>query len=154
MSAHLDAAPMRLTIVLSFCGNLHLLEECAINVKLLKAKLHQACVTQTDLNYHGSITVDTDLLRATGLVPNEQVLVADCENGNRFETYVIPGPAGSGIIGINGAAARLSAVGNRVIVMAFVSVPPEEVDKHVARIVVLDRSNKVIERFEQKSSLR
>jgi aspartate 1-decarboxylase len=66
---------------------------------------------------------------------------------------VIPGPAGSGIIGINGAAARLSAVGNRVIVMAFVSVTPEEVEKHVAKIVVLDRSNKVIERFEQKSTL-
>ena len=60
--------------------------------------------TQTDLNYHGSITIDTELLRATGLLPNEQVLVADCENGNRFETYVIPGPAGSGVIGINGAA--------------------------------------------------
>jgi aspartate 1-decarboxylase len=131
-----------------------LFEEYAINVKLLKAKLHQACVTQTDLNYHGSITVDADLLRATGLFPNEQVLVADCENGNRFETYIIPGPAGSGIIGINGAAARLSAVGNRVIVMAFVSVPPDQVENHVARIVVLDRSNKVIERIEQKSSLR
>jgi aspartate 1-decarboxylase len=130
------------------------IQEAAINVKLLKAKLHQACVTQTDLNYHGSITVDADLLRATGLFPNEQVLVADCENGNRFETYIIPGPAGSGIIGINGAAARLSAVGNRVIVMAFVSVPPEEVEKHVAKIVVLDKSNRIIERIEQKSTLR
>ncbi len=98
--------------------------------------------------------MDADLLRATGLFPNEQVLVADCENGNRFETYIIPGPAGSGIIGINGAAARLSAVGNRVIVMAFVSVPPAEVEKHVAKIVVLDKSNKIIERIEQKSTLR
>jgi aspartate 1-decarboxylase len=145
---------VRLTIERESCGSSAIFQEIAINVKLLKAKLHQACVTQTDLNYHGSITVDTDLLRATGLFPNEQVLVADCDNGNRFETYIIPGPAGSGIIGINGAAARLSAVGNRVIVMAFVSVPPDEVEKHVARIVVLDRSNKVIERIEQKSSLR
>src|SRR5437660_51732 len=71
-----------------------------IYTKLLKAKIHQAVVTQNDLNYHGSITIDTDLLKATGLFPNEQVLVADCENGNRFETYIIPGPAGSGVIGI------------------------------------------------------
>ena len=121
---------------------------------LLKAKIHQANVTQTDLNYHGSITIDSDLLRATGLFPNEQVLVADCENGNRFETYIIPGPAGSGVIGINGAAARLSNVGNRVIVMAFIQAAPEEIEKHVARIVVCDKSNKVIERIEQKSTLR
>src|SRR6185369_11717287 len=125
-----------------------------IYTKLLKAKIHQAIVTQTDLNYHGSITIDTDLLHATGLVPNEQVLVADCENGNRFETYIIPGPAGSGVIGINGAAARLSAVGNRVIVMAFVEAAPDEVDRHVAKIVVCDKSNKIIERIEQKTSLK
>ena len=113
-----------------------------------------AVVTQTDLNYHGSITIDTDLLRATGMLPNEQVLVADCENGNRFETYILPGPAGSGVIGINGAAARLSAVGNRVIVMAFVSATPDEIEKHVARIIVCDKSNRVIERIEQKSTLK
>ena len=126
----------------------------AIFLKLLKSKLHQAVVTQTDLNYHGSITIDADLMRASGLLPNEQVLVADCENGNRFETYVIVGPAGSGVIGINGAAARLSAVGNRVIVMSFVSATPEEADKHVAKIIVCDRSNKISERFEQKTSFK
>src|SRR3954469_25633185 len=103
-------------------------KERPIQTRLLKAKLHQAVVTQTDLNYHGSITIDTDLLRATGLLPNEQVLIADCENGNRFETYIIPGPAGSGVIGINGAAARLTAVGNRVIVMAFINAAPDEVE--------------------------
>ena len=111
-------------------------------------------VTQTDLNYHGSIMIDSDLMRACGLIPNEQVLVADCENGNRFETYVIPGPAASGVIGIKGAAARLSAVGNRVIVMSFASAAPEEVEKHVARIAVCDRSNKIVERIEQKSTLK
>ena len=111
-------------------------------------------MTQTDLNYHGSITIDADLMRASGLLPNEQVLVADCENGNRFETYVIVGPAGSGVIGINGAAARLSAVGNRVIVMAFISATAEEADKHVARVIVCDRANKISERFEQKSSFK
>jgi aspartate 1-decarboxylase len=126
----------------------------AIYTKLLKAKIHQAVVTQTDLNYHGSITIDTDLLKATGLVPNEGVLIADCENGNRFETYIIPGPAGSGIIGINGAAARLSAVGNRIIVMAFVEMPPDEIERHVAKIIVCDKSNRIIERIDQKSTLR
>ena len=125
-----------------------------IYTKLLKAKIHQAVVTQTDLNYHGSITIDTDLLKATGLVPNESVLIADCENGNRFETYIIPGPAGSGVIGINGAAARLSNVGNRVIVMAFVEMEAEEIERHVAKIIVCDKSNKIIERIEQKSTLR
>jgi len=133
----------------------YIVSECpAIFTKLLKAKIHQATVTQTNLDYHGSITIDTDLLRATGLFPNEQVLVADCENGNRFETYIIPGPAGSGIIGINGAAARLSAVGNRVLVMAFVSAAPDEVSKHVAKIIVLDKTNHIVERIEQPSTLR
>ena len=124
-----------------------------ILTKLLKAKIHMAVCTQTDLNYHGSITIDTDLLRATGLLPNEAVVVADCENGNRFETYIIPGPAGSGVIGINGAAARLSAVGNRLIIMAYVQVPPDQVDRHVAKIIVCDKSNCIIERIEQKSTL-
>ena len=129
-------------------------KEASILTRLLKAKIHMAVVTQTDLNYHGSITIDTDLLKATGLLPNEAVLVADCENGNRFETYILPGPSGSGVIGINGAAARLSAVGNRVIVMAFVEGEGAELESHVAKIVVCDKSNKVIERIEQKSTLR
>ena len=111
-------------------------------------------MTQTDLNYHGSITIDTELLKATGMLPNEQVLVADCDNGNRFETYIIPGPAGSGIIGVNGAAARLTAVGNRVLVLAFVSALPEEIEKHVAKIVLCDKANKITERIEQKSTLK
>ena len=95
-------------------------------LKLLKTKIHRATVTQTDANYHGSITIDRDLLDASGLLPNESVIVADCENGNRFETYVITGKRGSGIIGINGAAARLSQIGNRVIIMAFVQVTQAE----------------------------
>ena len=83
--------------------------------KLLKSKIHRAIVTQTDVNYHGSITIDTDLLKSSGLLVNEAVIVADCENGNRFETYIIPGKAGSGVIGVNGAAARLTQVGHRVV---------------------------------------
>jgi aspartate 1-decarboxylase len=116
-------------------------------IKLLKAKIHNATVTMTDANYHGSITIDRDLLAASGLLPNEAVIVADCENGNRFETYVIPGDQGSGIIGINGAAARLSHAGNRVIIMAFSLVEPTEVESHTSRTVIVNAQNKAIEIF-------
>ena len=117
--------------------------------RLLKAKIHRATVTFTDVNYHGSITIDSDLLQGSGLLPNEAVLVADCENGNRFETYIIPGEAGSGVIGINGAAARLSAVGHRVIVMSFVLAEAKEIPGHRAKILIVDDHNKVVERIEQ-----
>jgi aspartate 1-decarboxylase len=122
-------------------------------IKLLKSKIHNATVTLTEVNYHGSITIDSDLLRACGLLPNEAVTVADSENGNRFETYVIPGEAGSGVIGINGAAARLSKVGNRVIIMSFVMATPEEVAKHRSRVVIADAKNRVLEKIEHASTL-
>ena len=122
-------------------------------IKLLKSKIHQATVTQTDVNYHGSITIDADLLRASGLLPNEAVIVADSENGNRFETYVILGEAGSGVIGINGAAARLSKVGNRVIIMSFVLATPAEVAEHRSRVVIADARNRPVETIEHSSSL-
>jgi aspartate 1-decarboxylase len=121
--------------------------------QLLKAKIHQAVVTFTDVNYHGSITIDADLLRASGLLPNEAVIVADCENGNRFTTYVIPGKAGSGGVGVNGAAARLTQVGHRLIVMSFVYATPQEVATHKARVVIVDRSNKVTETVDHPSTL-
>src|ERR1700685_3598870 len=95
-------------------------------IKLLRTKIHHATVTQTDVSYHGSITIDADLLSASGLLPNEAVTVADCENGNRFETYIIPGSRGSGVIGVNGAAARLTQVGHRLIVLSFVLAQPQE----------------------------
>lgn len=94
---------------------------CLMLTRLLKAKLHHAVVTRTNPEYHGSITIDSDLLKASGLLPYEAVLIADCENGNRFETYIIAGLAGSKAIEINGAAAGLSKVGNRVIVMPLPS---------------------------------
>ena len=122
-------------------------------IKLLKSKIHNATVTFTDVNYHGSITIDADLLRASGLVPNEAVVVADSENGNRFETYVIPGEAGSGIIGINGAAARLSKAGNRVIVMSFVMLTPDEAANHRSRVVIADARNRPAETIGHPSTL-
>ncbi|HEY8747582.1 MAG TPA: aspartate 1-decarboxylase [Tepidisphaeraceae bacterium] len=122
-------------------------------IKLLKSKIHNATVTFTDVNYHGSITIDSDLLRACGLLPNEAVIVADSENGNRFETYVIAGESGSGTIGINGAAARLSKVGNRVIIMSFILATPDEVGRHRSRVVIADAKNKAAEVVEHSSSL-
>ena len=122
-------------------------------IQLLKAKIHQATVTFTDVNYHGSITIDADLLRASGLLPNEAVIVADCENGNRFSTYVILGKPGSGTIGVNGAAARLTQVGHRLIIMAFVLATPQEVMTHKSRVVIADKNNRAAETVEHPSTL-
>ena len=122
-------------------------------LKLLKSKIHHATVTQTDVNYHGSISIDSDLLRASGLLPNEAVIVADCENGNRFETYVIAGPSGSGVIGINGAAARLSKVGHRVIILSFVHATSQEAERHRSRVVIADPRNRVLETLDHPTSL-
>ena len=119
--------------------------------KLLKAKLHRAVVTETRPDYHGSITIDSDLLQASGLLPNEGVLVADCENGERFETYIIPGKAGSGIIGINGAAARLCDVGHHVIVMSFVLADASEIASHHSRVLIMSEENKVAEIVDHKT---
>lgn len=117
-------------------------------LRLLKAKIHRATVTFTDVNYHGSITIDSDLLKASGLLPNEAVLVADCDNGNRFETYIIPGEPGSGIIGVNGAAARLTKVGNKLIVMAFVHATPDEAKTHHARVLIATDTNQIAETLD------
>ncbi|HEY8665671.1 MAG TPA: aspartate 1-decarboxylase [Tepidisphaeraceae bacterium] len=119
--------------------------------RLLKAKLHRATVTFTDVHYHGSVTIDRNLLDASGLLVNEAVLIADCENGNRFETYIIPGEAGSGVIGINGAAARLSQVGHKVIIMSFVLATPQELQTHAARVVIVGPNNRAIETIEHKT---
>jgi aspartate 1-decarboxylase len=113
--------------------------------RLLKAKIHRATVTFTDVNYHGSITIDRNLLRATGLLPNEAVIVADCDNGNRFETYIIPGESGSGIVGVNGAAARLTQLGHKVIILAFVLATPQEVAGHTSTVVICDSRNCIAE---------
>lgn len=121
--------------------------------RVLKAKIHRATVTFTDVNYHGSITVDADLLRASGLIPNEAVIVADCDNGNRFETYVIVGEPGSGIIGVNGAAARLTQVGHKVIVMSFLLAEPEEIARHKSKVLIVNDANKVVESVEHPSTL-
>lgn len=121
--------------------------------RLLKAKLHHGRVTRCDPDYHGSITIDSNLLRESGLLPNELVLIADCENGSRFETYVIAGEAGSGVMGINGAAALLTRPGNRVIVMSFVDAAPNEIEGHVAKVLVLGQQNQILERISAGTKL-
>lgn len=122
-------------------------------IKLLRAKIHHAVITQCDPDYVGSITIDENLLRASGIKPNEVVLIADCENGARFETYVLKGKAGSGIIGINGAAAKLVNKGDKVIIFAHTLLAPDSADDHVANVVIADESNKIAQQLEYSSNL-
>jgi aspartate 1-decarboxylase len=112
-------------------------------VTMLKAKLHQARVTGADINYVGSITIASDLLEQVGMYPYEKVLVVDIENAARFETYIIPGERNSGVIQINGAAARLVSIGDRIIVMAFAEVPAPPPAGWQPRVLVLDEHNRV-----------
>ena len=111
-------------------------------VSMLRAKLHQARVTGADVEYEGSITIDAALLERSGILPYEKVLVVDVENGARLETYVIPGEPGGGEIQLNGAAARLVSVGDRVIIMAFTLVE-HPAEGWAPRILVLDERNEV-----------
>mgnify|MGYP001768135936 CR=1 FL=1 len=110
---------------------------------MLQAKLHRATVTQADLNYEGSITVDEDLLEQAGIRIHQQVDVLDITNGARLTTYTIAGERGSGVIGINGAAAHLIKTGDLVIICAYIQMIPEEADTHTPRVLLLDKNNKV-----------
>jgi aspartate 1-decarboxylase len=113
-------------------------------IKVLRSKIHRARVTETHLEYEGSIAIDQDLIEAAGLVPGEAVLVANLANGSRQETYVMTGEAGSGTICLNGAAARHAQAGDRVIIMGFAYLTPEELERHVPRKVVVDGQNRVL----------
>lgn len=110
---------------------------------MLRSKIHRARVTQADLNYEGSITVDTDLLDAAHMVPFERVSIYNVTNGTRLDTYVIPGIAGSGKICINGAAARLVKVDDVVIICCYGEMNEEEVENHSAHIVLVGEDNKI-----------
>ena len=109
---------------------------------MLKSKLHQATVTAVELEYEGSLTVDRALLDAVRIAPYEKILVANLANGERFETYAIPAPAGSGVVSLNGATAHKGEVGDRLIVFAFAAVPEEEVAAHQPLILALDERNR------------
>lgn len=115
-----------------------------MNFTMLKGKIHRAVVKQAELNYVGSITVDTDLLDAAGILEYEMVQIVDVENGNRFETYTIAGDAGSGMICLNGAAARQVAVGDHIIIMAYAQMTPEEAKEHHPKVVFVDDQNQTV----------
>jgi aspartate 1-decarboxylase len=115
-----------------------------MNITLLKAKIHRAVVTQADLDYVGSITIDSQLLRDAGIMEYEKVEIADIDNGSRFATYAIAGEAGSGIICLNGAAAKCVNVGDKVIIMAYADMTPEEAKAHKPVVLFVDGENKVV----------
>lgn len=111
---------------------------------LCKSKIHRAIVTDANLNYEGSLTLDPLLMEAAGLVPFEQVHVLNLNNGARFETYLIEGERGSGTVCVNGAAARLVQIGDPIIVLAYALVPEEELPQFEARIVFVDEKNQIV----------
>ena len=126
-----------------------------MNLEMLKGKIHRAVVTQAALDYVGSITIDTDLMDAAGILEYEKVQVVDVENGNRFETYTIAGEAGSGVICLNGAAARCVQTGDHVIIMCYCSVDANEAKDHKPNVVFVDESNKInrISKYEKHGKL-
>lgn len=111
---------------------------------MMKSKIHRATVTQADLDYVGSVTVDADLLAAADLLPGELVHIVDVTNGARLETYTIAGPAGSGVIGINGAAAHLVHPGDLVILIGYAQMTTAEALAHTPQVVFVDADNRVV----------
>ena len=116
-----------------------------MDITLLKAKIHRAVVTQADLDYVGSVTIDTRLLRESGILEYEKVQIVDINNGNRFETYTIAGEEGSGIICLNGAAAKCVSVGDKVIIMCYAFFTQEEAQTYQPTVVMVDEKNHVKE---------
>lgn len=112
--------------------------------KMLKSKIHRATVTGADLHYEGSITIDKDLMEAADIIPYEAVCIWDVDNGSRFETYAIEGERGSGVICINGAAARMVAPKDLVIIASFVNMDNEEAIRHEPKLVFVDEQNRML----------
>jgi aspartate 1-decarboxylase len=110
---------------------------------LMNAKIHRARVTEANLNYVGSITIDADILDAVGMVANEKVQIVNNNNGARFETYIIPGERGSGVFCLNGAAARLVQKGDIIIVISYVMIPEEKIAEHRPKIAIMDENNRI-----------
>lgn len=115
-----------------------------MNITMLKGKIHRAVVTQAELNYVGSITVDSRLLEAAGILEYEYVQIVDVENGNRFETYTIAGEPDSGMICLNGAAARQVLPGDHIIIMSYAQMTPKEAGEHKPRVVFVDEHNRAV----------
>lgn len=113
-------------------------------IQVLKSKIHRVKVTQAELNYVGSITIDEDLIDAANIIPNEKVQIVNNNNGARFETYVIKGERGSGTVCLNGSCARLAQVGDIIIIMSYGSLPMEEARKYEPLLVFPDDNNRLI----------
>ena len=111
---------------------------------MLRSKIHRATITGKSLDYEGSITIDAKLLKAAQMVPNEQVQILNLNNGNRFETYIIEGKAGSGIIELNGPAARLGEVGDRIIIVTYALLDESELAGHQPIVVRVDPRNRLV----------
>lgn len=126
-----------------------------MTLTMLKGKIHRAVVTQADLNYVGSITIDSELMEAAGILEYEMVQIVDVENGNRFETYTIAGERGSGIVCLNGAAARQAAVGDHVIIMCYAQMSEQEAKEHQPYVVFTDENNSIakLSRYEKHGML-
>ena len=122
-------------------------------VSMLKSKIHRATVTDKSLHYEGSITVDSKLMEAADILPNEKVHVLNFENGSRVETYAIEGEAGSGMICLNGPAAKCGKVGDRIIILSYVTVDEREIKKLESRFVYLDENN-TIKKIKKLSPLK
>ncbi len=111
---------------------------------LMKSKIHRATITSADLHYEGSLTLDEDLLDAADLVTYEEIQVVNVNNGARFSTYVIPGPRGSGVLQLNGAAARLGHPGDLVILISYGLYEEDEAERHSPRVVFVDDRNRIV----------
>ncbi len=114
-----------------------------MTLTMMKSKIHRAIVTEAELNYVGSITIDKTLMEAAKILPNEKVLVVNNNNGERFETYVIEGEADTGTICLNGAAARLAQPGDTVIIITFAQMEEQEAKEHRPRVVFVDAKNRI-----------
>ena len=112
---------------------------------MMKGKIHRATVTEANLNYVGSITIDADLLDAVDMLPNEKVAIVNNNNGARLETYIIAGERGSGVVCLNGAAARLVQPGDVVIIISYALIAEEKVKEHIPRVAIMDENNKIKE---------
>ncbi len=125
-------------------------------INMLKSKIHRATVVQAELDYVGSITIDEDLMVAAGINEYEQVQIVDVNNGSRFETYVIAGEPGSGMICLNGAAARMVSTGDKIIIMCYAQMTPEELENHSPKVVFVDDDNKIsrITNYEKHGLLK
>ncbi len=114
-----------------------------MRIEVMKSKIHRVGITEANLDYIGSITIDEDLMDAVSIIENERVHIYDITNGNRFDTYVIKGKRGSGVIGINGAAARKVAVNDKIIIVSYASMEFEEAKKHQPQIIFPDDNNQI-----------